>query len=236
MRYYIISDIHSYFDEMIESLKKAGYEKKNKQHHLIVIGDLFDRGPKTREVLEYLYQLHLDGQCSIVLGNHDIFLLELVEKLYDKTKFNIKHNGHGETLRHLSGIEPTDDNLEEVRRKVIKDYPYLYDFISSFPLFLEINDYIFVHGGIDGSNQSWRTTTTRRDFVWNKERLLPRIPNKTVVCGHTRVATIREESKDYKKVFKRDKSLFDIMKLEGKIMIDRYVEISKELNVLILDL
>ena len=46
MKYFVISDIHSYYDEMIDSLKNYSFDVSNKEHHLLVLGDLFDRGPK----------------------------------------------------------------------------------------------------------------------------------------------------------------------------------------------
>ena len=57
--YYVISDIHGYFDEMISALAKSGYDSNNSEHHLIVIGDMFDRGTQSKQVLEYLYNLNI---------------------------------------------------------------------------------------------------------------------------------------------------------------------------------
>lgn len=236
MKYFVISDIHSYYDEMIQSLQKSGFNSNNQNHHLLVLGDLFDRGPKSNEVLLYLHTLHMSGKCTIVLGNHDIFLLELLKGNYAKTMFNVLHNGHGYTLEQLSGTRPNEDNLDDIRIKIIKEYPYLNDWISSFPLYLELEEYVFVHGGIDGSNKKWKTETTIRDFVWGKEFDLLRIPDKIVVCGHTRVATIKKKTKNYKLLYKNHPEYFKILNLEGKIMIDCFVEISHELNVLVLEL
>jgi serine/threonine protein phosphatase 1 len=229
---FVISDIHSHYDEMILSLETSGYDEKNDQHHLVVLGDLFDRGPKTKEVLEYLYNLHVNHKCTIVLGNHDVFLLELMEENYDRTLFNIKYNGHGETLNQLSGISPNINNLSEVREKILRVYPYLYEWISSFPHYYELGNYIFVHGGINGDNPSWRETTSRRNYTWNKQHELPGIEGKTIVCGHTRTAVIREKSDDYKTLLLTSPKSFDILYENGKIFIDAFVEISKKINVL----
>lgn len=236
MKYFVISDIHSYFDEMITSLSNHSFDSSNPKHHLLVLGDLFDRGPKTKEVLNYLYTLSKKGKCTIILGNHDVFLLEILSEKYDKVMFNVKHNGHGETLEQLTGIKANEDNLYQIRSKIVEKYPYLYDWISSFPLYLEMGKYIFVHGGIDGSNENWRSETSRRDFVWGQEFLLPRVKDKIVVCGHTRVATLKAETKNYNLLYKLRPEYFDILELEGKIMIDRFVEITRELNVLKIEL
>lgn len=236
MKYFVISDIHSYYDEMITSLRNHAFDMSNTNHHLIVLGDLFDRGPKAKKVLNYLYELHKNGKCTIILGNHDVFLLEILSEKYDKVMFNVKHNGHGETLKQLSGVKVNEDNLNNIRIKIMEEYPFLYDWIASFPLYLEIDKYIFVHGGIDGSNENWRTETSTRDFVWQNEFLLPRVTDKIVVCGHTRIATLKVKTKNYKGLYDLHPEYFDILKLDGKIMIDRFVEIAHELNVLIIEL
>lgn len=235
MKYFVVSDIHSHYDVLIHSLNKKGYNQDNHNHHLIVLGDLFDRGHQTIEVLKYLYRLTKEEKCTIILGNHDVFLLELLEEKYETTYFNIRHNGTGETLKHLSMLEPTYDNLKEIREVIEREYPFLYDWISSFKEYYELGDYIFVHGGIDGSNPLWKETTTRKQFTWGKEYDLPKVEGKTVVSGHTRVATLRSKVKDYELLFLHSRELFDILYLDGKIMIDRYVEVSKEINVLVLE-
>lgn len=133
------------------------------------------------------------------------------------------------------GIEPLEKNLQRIKSIEEHRFPFLYNWISAFPHFLELEKYIFVHGGVNGDKEDWKQST-RKEFTWGKEFTLPIVKDHTVVCGHTRVATIRKESKDYEILYKDSKELFDILYLDGKIMIDRFVEVSHELNVLILDI
>ncbi len=103
------------------------------------------------------------------------------------------------------------------------------------PLFIEIKDHIFVHGGIKHGTKKWRENS-QRDFIWGRESQFRIVPGKTVVCGHERVSTIRYPKKDQKKLFISNPEAFDILKSDGKIYIDAYVEISKKINVLKLEL
>lgn len=52
--YFICSDIHGYFDEWMCSLNEAGFDYSNKDHILVVLGDIFDRGRQPKEVYEFL--------------------------------------------------------------------------------------------------------------------------------------------------------------------------------------
>lgn len=236
MKYFVISDIHAHFDVMFLALQKAGYDSQNSNHHLLVLGDLFDRGKQANEVLQFLYPLNMQEKATIILGNHDSFLLDFLNGHHDKAYFNSLYNGFGETLYALSGKQPEFEHFQDTQTIIEDRYPYLRNWLQSFPLYLEIKDYIFVHGGIDGGMLDWKTMSVQRDFIWNREIELPKIPGKTVVAGHHRVATIRKKTNDYHKLFLYNPELFDILYEDGKILIDRFVEVSNEINVLILDL
>jgi serine/threonine protein phosphatase 1 len=235
MKYFVVSDIHSHYDALIKALNENYYDAFNKDHHLLVLGDLFDRGVQPKQTLRYLYDLHVESKATIILGNHDLFLLEFLEGDDVKAKFNIKHNGFGYTLEGLSNLTLSTSNLGLIRDKILQDYPFLISWIKSFPLFLEFDDYIFVHGGIDGRNKDWREGQSVHDFVWLHEHLQEDVEDKIVVAGHARTATIRFENADYKQLAKEDRSVFDIYYQDRKILIDSFVEYSGVINVLVLE-
>ena len=236
MTYFIISDIHSHYNAMITALLKSGYDSENTSHHLIVVGDLFDRGKQPKEVIEFLYQLHLEEKASVIIGNHDLFLLDFLQGNHKRVLFNIEKNGFGETLEYLSGIAPNEDNLDKIMEIIEDEYSFLKHWLLSFPYYIELGNYIFVHGGIDGKILDWKTMTSKRDFVWNREYDLTPIKGKIVVSGHHRVATIRKKTDNYPLLFQQNPEMFDILYKKGKILIDRYVEVSNEINVLKLDI
>ncbi|MBN2605677.1 MAG: metallophosphoesterase [Bacilli bacterium] len=234
IKYFIISDIHGHFDEMILSLSRAGFDQ-NKKHILIVLGDMFDRGNQSKEVLEYLYKLCMEKKCYVVIGNHDVFLLELIDENYSRVEFNIQYNGFSHTLISLSGKTYSSSfDLPQIRSEIINNYPFLYEWINHLPNYIEIGNYILVHGGIDGSKDDWKTSS-RRDFVWSYESSLQRVMDKIVVAGHQRTATIHNKNCNYHDLFKEQPDEFGIMFLEGKILIDGFVEVSKNINVLLIE-
>ena len=238
MRYFVISDIHAHYDEMIRDLKKKRYNESDLNHHLIVIGDLFDRGPKAKETLEYIHRLHQMKRATVIVGNHDYFLMEFFDKNYKRVRFNILRNGFKETLKSLHGEDfddEDDDELDVVHNSISLAYPYLEEWLTELPLFYEIDYYVFVHGGINPNLKDWRKDT-RRNYTWNREYNQFRLPYNTVVAGHHRVATILRDVKDYNKLYKEEPQLFDILYLDGKILIDGFVEVSKRINVLVLDI
>ena len=236
MKYFVISDIHAHFNAMISALKNKNFNPDKNNNHLLVLGDLFDRGNQAKEVLEYLYPLSKKNKATIILGNHDSFLLEFLNGDNSNVMFNAYYNGFGATLYSLSGIKLNSNNINKIRDVIEEKYPYLKEWLDSFPLYLELDKYIFVHGGIDGSINNWQERLNKHDFIWSYENELPPVQGKIVVAGHKRIPTIKYKNVDYYKLFRRKPEAFDILYLDNKILIDRFVEVSNELNVLILEI
>jgi bis(5'-nucleosyl)-tetraphosphatase (symmetrical) len=66
-----VGDIQGCYDPLRRLLEKIDFDPG--RDTLWLAGDLVNRGPKSREVLEYLYEIR--DSLRIVLGNHDIALL-----------------------------------------------------------------------------------------------------------------------------------------------------------------
>ena len=70
MQTYVIGDIQGCFDQLIELLKLVKFDETN--DHLICAGDIINRGPKSLETIQYLSNL---PNCTVTIGNHDLYLL-----------------------------------------------------------------------------------------------------------------------------------------------------------------
>ncbi len=231
---FIVSDIHGHYHALKRALDEAGFDEENDDHHLLGLGDYFDRGKENKEVFEYLYRLEKKGKGTFLVGNHDLFLLEFFEGDDDRVLFNIDYNGFQTTLESFSGIRyEGPKSLPLMRKLILEAYPELPGWIESLPSFIERDRYIFVHGGIDGSNPYWRQQN-RRDFAWNYQSQLPGVKNKTIVSGHERTPLIRLREDSSRKF--QDETLSKPIEKDGKIFIDGYVEQTGRINVLTITL
>ena len=77
MKYFCVSDVHGYFDQLLHVLEKAGFDKNNPEHTLISCGDHFDRGRQPTEVMNYLMAL---PRKILIRGNHEDLLYECCER------------------------------------------------------------------------------------------------------------------------------------------------------------
>jgi bis(5'-nucleosyl)-tetraphosphatase (symmetrical) len=73
MSTYAIGDVQGCFDELQRLLEKINFDSA--QDTLVFVGDLVNRGPKSLETLEFIYHL---PKKIVVLGNHDLYLINLV--------------------------------------------------------------------------------------------------------------------------------------------------------------
>ena len=86
MATYAIGDVQGCYDELKKLLAETGFRRGRDK--LWFVGDLVNRGPKSRDVLRFVASL---GDAAVsVLGNHDLHLIaqyEGVEKLKEKDTF-----------------------------------------------------------------------------------------------------------------------------------------------------
>lgn len=75
MRYYIVSDIHSFLSELLTGLKKNDFNPK--EDTLVIDGDLFDRGDLSYDLLLYVKSI---PHKVLIRGNHEYLLIDLLHK------------------------------------------------------------------------------------------------------------------------------------------------------------
>ncbi len=80
-----VSDVHGAYDSMITTLGRAGVLGEEQawnggSTHLVITGDILDRGPDSRRVMDLLMRIEgeaLDagGRVHLLLGNHEVMNL-----------------------------------------------------------------------------------------------------------------------------------------------------------------
>ncbi|MEM6415349.1 MAG: metallophosphoesterase [Pseudomonadota bacterium] len=83
-RCYVIGDVHGRFDLLDTLIKSiaADIEERNKngdmlQTEIVFLGDLIDRGPQSKDVVEFVRQLRVEnGRTHLIMGNHEEMLLK----------------------------------------------------------------------------------------------------------------------------------------------------------------
>lgn len=107
-----VGDIHGCLDELESVVMHA----RTRAQRLVFLGDYVNRGPHSRQVVDYLLSLResQEVECVFLLGNHDQAFLEALD------------TGDIDTLLHMGGAttiasyvaEPADDVLAQFRQAV----------------------------------------------------------------------------------------------------------------------
>ncbi len=76
-----IADVHGAFAAMVETLQRAGVIDQQLRwtgggSHLVIVGDLLDRGPRSRDAMDLLMRLETEapeagGRVHVLIGNHE---------------------------------------------------------------------------------------------------------------------------------------------------------------------
>lgn len=201
MRTYAIGDIHGHLD-----LLKGVHERiasDDSAHggggQVVHVGDLLDRGPDSRGVVDYLMRGQMAGKPWIVLrGNHDRFLPRLgrqpdwVDPGLTSGRHWLDHPGlgAGPTLASY-GIAREGRSHDEIRADVLRDVPEAHlDWLSQLPLSHQIPQALFVHAGIRPGVDLRQQT--EHDLVWIRAGFLDDATDHgtLVVHGHTPVEAV----------------------------------------------
>ena len=103
MKYFVVSDIHSFCSELKSALWEAGFNKRNKDHTLIVCGDVFDRGSETVELYKFLKKKK-KKRCILIKGNHELLYEELLGKSFPESHDFSNHTV--DTFCQIAGYDP----------------------------------------------------------------------------------------------------------------------------------
>jgi len=135
-----LSDIHGQYDLLISLLQNNKIIDKSLnwsfgEGHLVIVGDIFDRGDKVNEILWFIYELEVQakskgGRVHYLLGNHEYMVL-YNDLRYVHEKYNVSSK-----LLNLEYDELYGDNT------------ILGRWLRSKATIVKINDNIFTHGGI----------------------------------------------------------------------------------------
>jgi hypothetical protein len=245
-KFFIMSDIHGFYDEMKSALDKSGFDENNPEHWVVTCGDHFDRGPKPLEVLRYLRRL---PRKILVKGNHEELLVKCCESGYPG--MHDYSNGTYGTICEIGDAGEGYSFDECCNRALTKVHLFLDSMVDYF----ETKNYIFVHSWVplaskDGLpayytrnrkfefNPNWRDASSREweDSRWGNPFELAEqglLPDKTIIFGHWHCSTGWAKAEG-RSEFGED-AKFEPYYGEGFIAIDGCTAHTGKCNVVVID-
>lgn len=198
MKYFIVADVHGFYDELEIALNNAGWTNAEDQC-FVSLGDLCDRGKDTIKVLQFVNSLPSERKI-LIRGNHEDLMQDAIQRGYF-----LMHDIHNGTFRTAQDIaiyenlvlktEKIDENNEGEILQAVANSTLWNTYLDSTVDYAEDKNNIFVHGWIPckpdsyTKDPSWRSSKAQ----WSKARWINgmlawkrgvRIKGKTIWCGH----------------------------------------------------
>lgn len=114
---FYVSDIHSFYGPLIDALNQAGFDVENESHRLIICGDIFDRGPDTLKVYQFIKNLPQHRRI-LIRGNHDLLYYELLKKSFPHP-YDFS-NGTVDTFCQIAGVNPQELDIHYYKKQYYK--------------------------------------------------------------------------------------------------------------------
>jgi serine/threonine protein phosphatase 1 len=190
-RVYAVGDIHGRLDlleELLARIQEDEAERASADTTLIFLGDLVNRGPDSRGVVERLLRLSRERPGTRFLkGNHEQVLLRAVTGDPKAVRFLVRIGGRATLLSY--GIPEAEyDQLDyvELTERFAALVPQDHvEFLAGFEDWLAIGDYLFVHAGLRPGVAF--EDQSPEDLRWIRSEFLDHRSSfgKVVVHGHS---------------------------------------------------
>ena len=185
----VIGDVHGCYLTLMALLMKLP-----KGIPITISGDLIDRGPRSREVVQWC----IDNNIDVTMGNHEQMMAE-------EDKGTWLHNGGYQCLESYgcqvvqTGYGQSSIYFPDDKMAVIYDEHRAY--MANLPLFLEYKDVVDAHGRYlvvshSSINNVWKWDDKRRKdqfrsfkqaIVWGRPNTIKDVKEIYNIFGHTPV-------------------------------------------------
>lgn len=235
----VMSDIEGNFDGFSSFLINNGVIDKNLKWifgsgHLLLNGDLVDRGENVTQVLWLIYKLEQEalkqnGKVHYILGNHEIM------------NFQGNASYANKKYKQIAQLISKNDSLKAATQFLYSDKTELGKWLRSKNVIEKIGNYIFVHAGLSPEILKYKVSVSEINQIaknnWDKNLYDEEENNKVenFITGKKGVYWYRGLAQDYKYYDKiKENELNEVLKFyeADKIIFGHSVkeDITKEFN------
>lgn len=190
-RAYAIGDVHGRSDllaELMEKIERDNAARPPAKTYVVLLGDLVDRGPDSRGVIDYLISNPPSWARPVYIqGNHEEFFLDVLNGRDDVITHWLAYGGYecAESYGVSKGwtLNATAPEIgERLRAQVPQSHRA---FLKAMADTFRFGDYLFVHAGIRPGVAVQDQST--KDLRWIREGFLEDETDHglVVVHGHT---------------------------------------------------
>ncbi|HVU05571.1 MAG TPA: metallophosphoesterase family protein [Polyangiaceae bacterium] len=205
-RTFAVGDIHGETEHLFKLM--GALPSLDADDTIVFVGDYVDRGPKSKQVVDYVRNLHTQTRAKVVAlrGNHEDAWLKVIDEGWDEFVLP-PPNGCLATMRSYTGGKfPQEDELPGNDEKFILQTgeffpPDVVDWLRNLPYWYEDDHAIYVHAGLPQGPDGFmhpKDVKAPVALLWLRdEHFFANYRGKRVVFGHTRTAYLPPELSGY---------------------------------------
>lgn len=186
MRTWVIPDVHGCLltlRSLVEDL--IGLRKGDT---LIFLGDVIDRGPASKGVIDYILKLGKNGiKVNVIKGNHEEYMAKVFREEQSKSG-----------LRKMLGLKSSSfkdwmmfggaETLQSFNAFTVSAIPEMYiEWIESLEYFIPWKNFLIVHAGFNFENDDIFSDT--QSMMWIREYKIDpvKLGYRKIIHGHVPV-------------------------------------------------
>ncbi|MGI3168307.1 metallophosphoesterase family protein [Pseudooceanicola sp. C21-150M6] len=199
----VVGDLHGRADLLERLLASIDANPVARQAQLVFVGDLIDRGPDSRGVLDRLYSLSRSGKAFCILGNHEEMMLQFLADPVAGLRW-LRHGGMAtlesygiEAPAHLAkrpaeDTPPVQELLDTLRdRLTLAIGPDILKWLRNMRTVFANGNIAVVHAGCDPTLPIFEQE--RDHLIWGHPQFEQQIRRDSiwVLHGHTVIDLVK---------------------------------------------
>lgn len=213
MTIFVVPDIHGEYEKLLKLMDKIHKERKP-EDKIVFLGDYIDRGNKSKEVINYIFDLKSNDENVItLLGNHDDAFWQNIEEIERLDIYNVEWfarycietlESYGIDTAPLKSFELNqnefyrnyfDKFIDDIKDfKTTEDYKKFKILMVNCQNYHKEGKYIFSHSG--GIHWKPIEEQTLDQLLWSRD-FQKRKDGFVHVCGHTPTISGEVEEHNY---------------------------------------
>lgn len=198
-RVYAIGDIHGHdalFAQLLAMIEADEAARPAAETTIVLLGDLVDRGPDSRGVVDRAIRLGETRAVRSLMGNHEEVFLQALKGDEDALKMLIRVGGDATLVSYgISGIEVAGLEPDALVWRLASAVPQAHiDYLAAMENQIQIGDYLFVHAGIRPGVALHLQKSA--DLRWIREPFLSHKAHHGVMVVHGHSITPEAELRD----------------------------------------
>lgn len=186
MRTWVIPDVHgclltlrTLIEELIELRKDDA---------LVFLGDVIDRGPDSKGVIDYIVKLKKSGiKTTVIKGNHEDYMARVYREEFEKSGlrklFGVKSPSYKEWMQY--GGETT---MQSFNTLDVKEIPLSYiEWIESLDYYMKWRNFLIVHAGFNFENDDIFSDTVSMMWIRDYKIDTAKLGSRKIIHGHVPV-------------------------------------------------